>query len=47
MGELGTRYGEVEAGAVQLFVLAALIAVQVVAVAAVLELVERGWLHRG
>lgn len=37
----------VEAGAVQLFVLVALIAVQVVAVAVALELVARGWLHRG
>lgn len=37
----------VEAGAVQLFVLVALMAVQVVAVALVLELVARGWLHRG
>ncbi|MFE2289699.1 ABC transporter permease [Streptomyces sp. NPDC059452] len=36
----------VEAGAVQLFVLVALMAVQVVAVAAVLELVARGLLHR-
>ncbi|MFD9425284.1 MULTISPECIES: ABC transporter permease [unclassified Streptomyces] len=36
----------VEAGAVQLFVLVALMAVQVVAVALVLELVARGWLHR-
>ncbi|MGW6721244.1 ABC transporter permease [Streptomyces sp. NPDC054995] len=36
----------VEAGAVRLFVLVALMAVQVVAVAAVLELVARGWLHR-
>ncbi|WP_326706095.1 ABC transporter permease [Streptomyces cyaneofuscatus] len=37
----------VEAGAVQLFVLVALMAVQVVAVAVVLELVARGWLRRG
>ncbi|AGK76888.1 ABC transporter permease [Streptomyces microflavus] len=36
----------VEAGAVQLFVLVALMAVQVVAVATVLELVARGRLHR-
>ncbi|MEE1789399.1 ABC transporter permease [Streptomyces sp. BE308] len=36
----------VEAGAVQLFVLVALMAVQVVAVALVLELVARGRLHR-
>ncbi len=36
----------VEAGAVQLFVLVALMAVQVVAVATVLELVARGLLHR-
>ncbi|MER6768813.1 ABC transporter permease [Streptomyces bacillaris] len=36
----------VEAGAVQLFVLVALMAVQVVAVAVVLELVARGRLHR-
>ncbi|MEU1482660.1 ABC transporter permease [Streptomyces sp. NPDC005752] len=36
----------VEAGAVQLFVLVALLAVQVVAVALVLELVARGLLHR-
>ncbi|MFJ4121499.1 ABC transporter permease [[Kitasatospora] papulosa] len=36
----------VEAGAVQLFVLVALMAVQVVAVALVLELVARGLLHR-
>lgn len=36
----------VEAGAVQLFVLVALMAVQVVAVALVLELVARGVLHR-
>ncbi|WP_030618104.1 ABC transporter permease [Streptomyces sclerotialus] len=36
----------VEAGAVQLFVLVALLAVQVVAVAVVLELVARGLLHR-
>nr|WP_308457940.1 ABC transporter permease [Streptomyces sp. SM11] len=36
----------VEAGAVQLFVLVALMAVQVVAVAVVLELVARGLLHR-
>ncbi|MCX4677508.1 ABC transporter permease [Streptomyces sp. NBC_01433] len=36
----------VAAGAVQLFVLVALMAVQVVAVALVLELVARGWLHR-
>ncbi|CAM5237678.1 ABC transporter permease [Streptomyces griseus] len=35
-----------EAGAVQLFVLVALMAVQVVAVAVVLELVARGLLHR-
>lgn len=37
----------VEAGAVQLFVLVALMAVQAVAVALVLELVARGHLHRG
>ncbi|MFD4694603.1 ABC transporter permease [Streptomyces sp. NBC_00683] len=37
----------VEAGAVQLFVLVALMAVQAVAVALVLELVARGRLHRG
>ncbi|MGP4001198.1 ABC transporter permease [Streptomyces sp. 8N706] len=37
----------VMAGAVQLFVLVALLAVQVVAVALVLELVARGRLHRG
>ncbi|MGW2107791.1 ABC transporter permease [Streptomyces sp. NPDC001948] len=37
----------VQAGAVQLFVLVALMAVQVVAVTAVLELVARGRLHRG
>ncbi len=37
----------VEAGAVQLFVLVALMAVQVVAVATVLELVARGLLYRG
>lgn len=36
----------VEAGAVQLFVLVALMAVQVVAVALVLELVARGLLRR-
>ncbi|MFF3327410.1 ABC transporter permease [Streptomyces sp. NPDC002889] len=36
-----------EAGAVQLFVLVALMAVQAVAVALVLELVARGWMHRG
>ncbi len=36
----------VEAGAVQLFVLVALMAAQAVAVAAVLELVARGLLHR-
>jgi putative ABC transport system permease protein len=36
----------VEAGAVQLFVLVALMAVQAVAVALVLELVARGRLHR-
>ncbi|MEV7947452.1 ABC transporter permease [Streptomyces rubiginosohelvolus] len=36
----------VEAGAVQLFVLVALMAVQVVAVATVLELVARGLLYR-
>ncbi len=36
----------VEAGAVQLFVLVALRAVQVVAVATVLELVARGLLYR-
>jgi putative ABC transport system permease protein len=36
----------VEAGAVQLFVLVGLMAVQGVAVAAVLELVARGRLHR-
>ncbi|MFC4889253.1 ABC transporter permease [Streptomyces beijiangensis] len=36
----------VEAGAVQLFVLVALLAVQAVAVAVVLELVARGRLHR-
>ncbi|MEU0097600.1 ABC transporter permease [Streptomyces sp. NPDC006267] len=37
----------VEAGVVQLFVPVALMAVQVVAVATVLELVARGRLHRG
>ncbi|MFF3952138.1 ABC transporter permease [Streptomyces sp. NPDC001890] len=37
----------VQAGAVQLFVLVALMAVQAVAVTAVLELVARGRLHRG
>lgn len=36
----------VEAGAVQLFVLVALMAVQAVAVALVLELVARGRMHR-
>ncbi|MFF3391167.1 ABC transporter permease [Streptomyces sp. NPDC002669] len=36
----------VQAGAVQLFVLVALMAVQAAAVATVLELVARGWLHR-
>lgn len=36
----------VEAGAVQLFVLVALMAVQVAAVATVLELVARGLLYR-
>lgn len=47
VGTLLGRASPVEAGAVQLFVLVALLAVQAVAVALVLELVARGWLHRG